>query len=67
MSIVKIETPKGRSTENKGIKMSFQTLYIATDAVRRAGLVQRLADRLGMAVLLLIGLATAGATALVGV
>lgn len=46
--------------------MSFQPISTASDAVRSSGLVGRFADRLGMAILLLIGLATAGATALVG-
>jgi hypothetical protein len=48
--------------------MSFQNLSNATDAVRNSGgFVQRLADKVGMLMLLAMGLALGGVTALAGI
>ncbi len=47
--------------------MSFQDLTIATTAVRNSGgLIERLADRFGVLMLLAMGLAMGGVTAFVG-
>lgn len=54
-------------TETGDINMSYQSLTIATSAVRNSqGLIGRLADRIGMIALLAMGLAMGGVTALAG-
>lgn len=48
--------------------MSYQNLTAATEAVRNSGgLVERLADRIGVLFLLAMGLAMGGVTALAGI